>query len=62
MPHSKTIPVTSLQAPSAGKHISPLWISQSTDSAMQQIDCEVHTGAGCNILPLYKAREIFKQE
>ena len=29
---------------------------------MQQIDCEVDAGTGFNILPLYKAREIFKQE
>ena len=35
---------------------------QSIDSAVQQIDWEVDTGTGCNILPLYKAREIFKQE
>ena len=29
---------------------------------MQQTDCEVDTGAGCNILLLYKVREIFKQQ
>ena len=54
--------MASLQAPTAGEHIQPLWISQSRDSAMQQIDCEVDTGAGCNILTLYMAWEIFKQE
>ena len=36
--------------------------SHSLETDMQQIDCEVDTGSSCNILPLYKAREIFKQE
>ena len=52
----KTAPVASLQAPSVGEQIWPLWISQSRDPAMQQIDCEMDNGACCNILPLYKAR------
>ena len=40
----------------------PLWISQSQNSLVQQIDYEVDTGAGCNVLPTYKAGALFGQE
>ena len=43
-------------------HIRPLWVAQSKDSKMHQTDCEVNTGAGCNILPVHKAKELFGQE
>ena len=58
----KIVPVASLQVPHAGEHIQPLWISFLRDPTIHKMDCEVDTGVGCNKLPLYKAREIFKQE
>ena len=44
------------------EHIRPLWVAQSRDSRIHQTDCEVDTGAGCNILPVHKAKEVFGQE
>ena len=44
------------------EHITPLWVAQSEDSKIHQTDCEVDTGAGCNILPVHKAKELFSQE
>ena len=32
------------------EHIRPLWVSQSRGSQVSKTDCEVDTGAGCNIL------------
>ena len=31
------------------EHIRPAWIYKSEDSSIQQIDCEVDTGVGCNV-------------
>ena len=39
-----------------GEHIRPLWLSQSPNFKIQQIDFEVDTKAGCNILLFYKVR------
>ena len=36
------------------EHIRPLWVAQSQGSQILQTDCEVSTGAGCNILPTTK--------
>ena len=44
------------------ENIRPLWVAQSKDSKIHQTDCEVDTGAGCNILPVHKAKELFGQE
>ena len=44
------------------EHIRPLWVAQSEDSKIYQTDCEVNTGAGCNILPVHKAKGLFGQE
>ena len=57
----KTVPVSRLQSPTPEEHIRPLWVSQSRNSTVHEIDCEVDTGAGCNVLPLYKAKELFKE-
>ena len=35
------------------EHIRPLWVAQSKGSQVFQTDCEVDTGAGCNILPAH---------
>ena len=44
------------------KHIRPIWVAQSQGSQILQTDCEVDTGAGCNILPAHKAQQLFGQE
>ncbi len=66
VPHHQihTVPVCRLQQHRmTGEHIRPAWISeQSRDSPINQIDCEVDTGAGCNVLPMYKAAALFGPE
>ena len=57
--HLKTVTMESLNHPKSEPHIRPLWISQESSSQIFQIDCEVDTGASCNILPLYKAKALF---
>ena len=64
---TRTLPVCKLlKYGSAPKietpHIWPLWNSQPKDFDVQQIDCEVDTGAGCNILLVYKVKVLFGQE
>ena len=44
------------------EHIRPLWVAHSQGSQVSQTDCEVDTGAGCNILPTYRAQQLFGQE
>ncbi len=59
----RTVPVCRLQQQTpAGEHIRPAWISEKPTDPISQIDCEVDTGAGCNMLPIYKASALFGQE
>ena len=44
------------------EHIRLAWISRSKDSPIEQIDCEVDTGAGCNVIGYNQAKELFDQE
>ena len=44
------------------EHICPAWISRSKESPVQQISCEVDTGAGCNVIGHNQAKELFGQE
>ena len=44
------------------EHIRPTWISKSEDAAIEQIDCEVDTGAGCNVISYNQAKELYDQE
>ena len=60
--HLKTVTVESLNHPKSEPHIRPLWLSQESSSQIFQIDCEVDTGASCNILPLYKAKALFGED
>ena len=48
-----------LNNPRHTPHIRPMWLSKDRTSEIYNIDCEVDTGAACNILPLYKARALF---
>ena len=44
------------------EHIRLLWVAQSENSKIHQTDCEVKTVAGCNILPVHRAKELFGKE
>ena len=44
------------------EQMRPLWISQSMNSNIIQTTCEVDTGAGCNIISLQQAKELYKSE
>ena len=44
------------------EHIRPAWISKSKDAAIEQIDCEVDTGAGCNVISHTQVKELYNQE
>ena len=58
----KTVQVSRLGANEQNEHIQPAWIAQSQSSKKHQMDVENDTGAGCNVMPLYKVQELFGQE
>lgn len=41
------------------KHIRPLWLSAANDGTIHQIECEIDSGAGCNVIPLYLHKSLF---
>ena len=58
----KTVQVSRLGANEQTEHIQPACIAQSQNSKKHQLDIEIDTGAGCNVMPLYKVQELFDQE
>ena len=58
----KTVQVSRLGANEQSEHIQPGWIAQSLNSKKHQLDVKIDTGAGCNVMPLYKVQELFGQE
>ena len=58
----KTVQVSRLGANEQSEHIQPAWIAQSQNSKKHQVDVEIYTGAGYNVMPLYKVHELFGQE
>ena len=44
------------------EQIRPMWISESPNSKVMQSTCEVDTGAGCNVMSLKQAKELFQSE
>ena len=44
------------------EHIRPAWISKSNESSIEQIECEVDTGAGGNVIGYNQAKKLFDQE
>ena len=58
----KTVQVSRLGANEQSEHIWLAWITQSQNSKKHQLDIEMDTGAGCNVMPLYKVQELFGQE
>ena len=45
--HVKSINDTS------SKHTESLWLSTASGGPIRQVECEIDTGAGCNVMPLY---------
>ena len=58
----KTVQVSRLGANEQSEQIRPAWIAQSQSSKKHQLDVEIDTGAGCNVMPLYEAQELFGKE
>ena len=58
----KTVQVSRLGANEQSEHIQPARIAQSQNSKKHQLDVKIDTGAGCNVMPLYKVQELFGQE
>ena len=58
----KTVQVSRLGANEQSEHIRPAWIAQSQNSKKHQLYIEIDTGAGYNVMPLYKVQELFGQE
>ena len=52
----QTVQVSRLGSNDKIEHIRPAWIVQSPNSKIHQVDMEIDTGAGCNIMPLYKVK------
>ena len=58
----KTVQVSRRGANKQSEHICLAWITQSQNSKKHQLDIEIDTGAGYNVMPLYKVQELFGQE
>ena len=58
----KTVQVSRLGANKQSEHIQPAWIAQSQNSKKHQLDVEIDTGTGCDVMPLHKVQELFGQE
>ena len=51
--HVKSINDTS------SKHIKSLWLSTASGGSIYQVECEINTCAGCNVMPLYLHKSLF---
>ena len=51
--HVKSINDTS------SKHIKSLWLSTASGGSIYQVECEINTRAGCNVMPLYLHKSLF---
>ena len=47
----KTVMVKSINCPQSNHHIRAAWLSLEPNSLMKKLNCEVDTGAGCNVMP-----------
>ena len=56
--HIQTFHVKSINKTSS-KHIKPLWLSTASGAPIYQVECEIDTGAGCNVMPLYLHKSLF---
>lgn len=58
---AETLPVYRLKE-SRQDQLRPLWISEFPNSTIKETTCEVDTGAGCNIISLKQAKELYQKE
>lgn len=60
------VEVKKINSPVEVKHqhkcIRPLWVSDELDGPITEINCEVDTGAGCNVIPLKLAKQLMKNQ
>ena len=56
--HIQSFHVKSINDTSS-KHIKPLWLSTASGGPIYQVECEIDTGAGCNVMPLYLHKSLF---
>ena len=54
----KNVQVSRLGANELSEHTQPAWIALSQSSKKHQVDVEIDTGAGCNVMPLFKVKEL----
>ena len=52
--------VSRLGANEQSEHIQPVWIAQSQSSKKHQVDVEIDTGAGCNVIPTLFLKKVIK--
>ena len=43
----------------SNKHIRTLWLSVANAGIIYQIECEINSGAGCDVMPLYLHKSLF---
>lgn len=43
----------------SNKHIRTLWLSVANGGIIYQIECEINSGAGCDVMPLYLHKSLF---
>ena len=60
--HMQTVQVNSLTKQEDKRHIWPPWLTAQLDAQVHQFDCEVDTGAGCNVMSLYIYRSLFEDK
>ena len=58
----QTIQVSRLGANEKSEQIQPAWIAESQNYEMHQMNVVIDTGAECNVMLLYKVKELFGQE
>ena len=56
--HIQSFHVKSINDTSS-KHIKPLWLSRASGGPIYQVVCEIDTGAGRNVMPLYLHKSLF---
>ena len=60
--HMYMVKLNSLNKQEDNKHIRPLSLATPPKAEIHKSDCKVDTGVGCNIMPLYIYRSIFRSQ
>lgn len=43
----------------SSKNIKPLWLSSPNGGPVQQVECEIDSGAECDVMPMYTYKSSF---